>query len=384
MRSITLVALSLLALVACSGHGREPAASTGSGAAAGSAAGAAGSGSATGSAAGSAGSAAGSVAGSAAGSGSGEPDLTKGDQQDSTWVPAEFKKGAARWKDVGVYLDGVPISFMTFGELPITLKPTWVKDKVSDNKPPGCPIEKCPGWKWSKARFYKFTDYLKALGIDPRKIKVMHVYGPKMSQSIVATARDLAGPLAKGFMFRFGGLVTGKPIPQVPAGFGNGKTPDKISGVMIYINRKPPKVTRDGIELDGQLIQGVPYYGEPLRGGVRVYLDDRLATIIKRQELDPKQATQSADGELHWNLGKFLASKGVDTSKVVEGWVIRDDRRHEHFPWTDFENLTFEASSQAHGGVFLGDKRIRANAIALHTHAITPDQLPVVLDEEEP
>src|SRR5690606_16084576 len=66
-------------------------------------------------------------------------DLSKGDQEDAEWVPAEHKKGAARWKDVGVYVDGKPISFLTFGELPITLQPTWVKDKVSQNKPASCP-----------------------------------------------------------------------------------------------------------------------------------------------------------------------------------------------------------------------------------------------------
>jgi hypothetical protein len=112
-------------------------------------------------------------------------DGSKGDQQDNEWTPAEFKQGSARWKDTGVYVDGKPIGFLTFGELPITLKPTWVKDKVSQNKPPNCP--ECPSWKWSQQRFYKFTDYLKAIGIDPRKVKVMHVYGPRLSQSVVAT-----------------------------------------------------------------------------------------------------------------------------------------------------------------------------------------------------
>src|SRR5262245_54175352 len=58
-----------------------------------------------------------------------KPDGKKGDKDDSEWVPAEFKQGMARWKDTGVYLDGKPIGFLAFGELPITLKPTWVKDK---------------------------------------------------------------------------------------------------------------------------------------------------------------------------------------------------------------------------------------------------------------
>ena len=83
-------------------------------------------------------------------------------------------------------------------------------------------------------------------------------------------------------------------------------------------------------------------------------------------------------------VGQFLASKGVDTSKVVEGWVIRNDRRAEHIPWSELKEMTFSASSQAKGGVFLGDNKLLANAIALHTRAIKPDELPVVLPEEEP
>jgi hypothetical protein len=160
-------------------------------------------------------------------------------------------------------------------------------------------------------------------------------------------------------------------------------TPDKISGVMIYIDRKPPTVTREGIELDGKEVTGVPYYGDPIRGGIRVYLDDRLAAIIKRQELDPKQATTLPTGELVWNFGDWLKSKGVDGSKIIEGWVIRDELRAEKIPFADLAKMSFAASSQAKGGIILGDKKIRASSIALHTRQVKDSELPVILDEEK-
>src|SRR5688572_20049483 len=103
-------------------------------------------------------------------------DKKKGDKKDEEWVPAEFKSGAARWKDTGVYLDGKPIAFLTWGELPIGLKPTWLKDRVGANKRPGTSDL---GWRWGQQRFYRFTDYLTALGIDIKKIKELHVYGSK-------------------------------------------------------------------------------------------------------------------------------------------------------------------------------------------------------------
>ena len=53
------------------------------------------------------------------------------------WVPSEFKKGQARWKDVGVYVDGKPIGVLAFGELPIALKPTWIEEEASIPLKPG-------------------------------------------------------------------------------------------------------------------------------------------------------------------------------------------------------------------------------------------------------
>ena len=48
----------------------------------------------------------------------------------STYTPAEFKSGMSKWRDVGVYVDGQPVGFLTFGELPIALKPVLVEDEV--------------------------------------------------------------------------------------------------------------------------------------------------------------------------------------------------------------------------------------------------------------
>jgi hypothetical protein len=126
-----------------------------------------------------------------------------------------------------------------------------------------------------------------------------------------------------------------------------------------------------------------PYYGEPIRGGIRIYVDDKLAAIIKRQELDPKQATTGPDGELHWKLSDVFAAQGVDTKKVVEAWVIHNERRGEKFPVAELASLTFAASSQAKGGILLGDKKIRANALALHSRALKPEEIPQPTPDDE-
>ena len=314
----------------------------------------------------------------------GEADKAKGDKNDSEWVPAEFKSGMSRWKDVGVYLDGKPIGFMSFGELPIALKPTWVKDKVSAEKRYGTDD---PGWRWAQQRFYQFSDYLKALGVPLAKVKQLHLYGPKYSETLIATGKDLTSKAAADFQFRFGGNTYGKAIPRILNTFGNGKSPDKIASIMIYIDKKPPElVYNEGMFLDGVLQTGVPYYGEPIRGGVRVYVDDRLATIIKRQDLDVSKATKGTDGELHWNLHDVLVSQGAKLDKQLELWVIRDElRKDKPFSPEQFKAITFSASSQAKGGIMLysGDTKLRANALAFHSRHLDQAEIPVVTPDDE-
>jgi hypothetical protein len=322
----------------------------------------------------------------AAGSGSSVgSDAGSGSAAEDTYVPAEFKAGTSRFKDIGVYVDGKPAGFLSFGELPIALKPTWRKHKANAEKPIDC--KDCKIWKWEEQRYYRFTEYLHAIGIEPKTIKEIQVQGPKETNTIVATGKELGEPKAEDFMFHFGGSVRGKAIPHVPLNFGNGRDPDKITAVMIYINKTPPTFDDDGFVLDGRPVDGIPYFGEPLRGGVRVYLDDKLAAIIKRQDLDYKHASVGSDGEQSWLLWDFFKSRGVDTSKVVEGWVIRNERRQEHFPVAELSKMTFEAPSKSgkssSGAVLLGDQKIVANVIALHTHTIKPEELPAVRPDEE-
>jgi hypothetical protein len=310
-----------------------------------------------------------------------QKDKNKGDHQDSEWVPKEFAGGMARWKDTGVYVDGKPVGFLTFGELPIGCKTSWLRDKVSAEKRYGT---NDPGWKWARKRYFKFTDYLTAVGVDLRKVKELHVYGAKTSQTLIVTGDELRSPAANDFWFWFGSNTSGKPIPHAPDRFGNSRVGDKINGVMVYIDKKPPTlVENDGLYLDGVPQEGVPYYGEPIRGGVRVYLDDKLATIIKRQELDPKQATKTADGEPQWGLVDFLTAHGVDTKKVVEMWTIRDDKRSEKFSGAELPKLMFQASSQSKGGVLVGDKLVLANVLALHTRALKPSEMPLPEQDDE-
>lgn len=299
----------------------------------------------------------------------------------SDYVPAEFKTGAARWKDTMVYVDGRPRGALSFGELPIPLPVAWLEERSSAEIRPN---SNDPGFVIIKKRRYRFIDYLAAIGVDVKAVKAIHIYGPKLTDSIVATGDELRSKAGQELTFRFGGDVQGKALPHAPEGFGNGRTPDKISSVMVYVKRKPPTlIPGDGYYLDGAKVTGVPYYGEPLRGGVRIYRDNQLVAVIKRQELSPEAAEQLPDGSLRWKLPEFLSSVGVSLDGVTQGWIIRDDRRKDELSAADLASATFEASPQAKGEVLLNPGRLRAQAIALHTKPISSDDIPKPLPDEE-
>lgn len=288
-------------------------------------------------------------------------------------------QGMNKWRDTGVYVDGRPVGVLDFGELPVGLKPTWIPEEHSVEFDYG---STGPRTRTTYARRYKMIDYLKAVGVDVAKIKEIHVMGPKLTSIMIASGKQLRSKEGQGLMFRFGIAVGGKAIPVVPEKFGNGKHADKISAVMVYVNKKPPVLVEDvGLQLDGKDVDGIPYYGDPMRGGVRVYANDLLQTQIKRQLLKDVPGELGADGKQHWSLWKILASKGVDTSKLVEGWVIADERRKQKFTRAELEKLTFEMNER--NEILVGPSKIPAAALALHDHALTADELPQIRPDEE-
>jgi hypothetical protein len=289
------------------------------------------------------------------------------------WVPAEFKNGRARWKDTGVYLDGKPIAMLSFGELPVTLEPIWVEQHISANKRYGTDD---PGWTTIKQRRYRFSDYFKALGVDLNHITEVHVYGPRVSSTIVVSGKEILE--RPDFGFRFAGDIEGKALPVIPPNLGNRMRMDKISAVMVYAEKKPPILVRsEGMMLDGDYVEGVPYRGEPLRGGIRLYFDDHLVGLIKRNTLDGTlTGREEGPNGIRWKLFPFLEGQGIDTKRIAEAIVIRDDRKREVLSRADLENATFEAAPQKRGEIWLGEKKLRVHHLAFFSqHATLHDDI---------
>jgi hypothetical protein len=281
---------------------------------------------------------------------------------------------ASRWKDTAVYVDGRAVGMLAFGELPTGLAPVWVEDAVSVPVKPG---QRGPASRLVKARQYRVIDYLRALGVDIARIRELHVHGPKSSEVLIVPGADLRAR-GDGLRFRFGGEVAGKAIPVVPGDLGNGRTPDKIAAVAVYVERTPPTLVRNvGFVLDGAPVTGIAYADAPVRGGFHVYRDDRLATILKRNRLAPV----AAGGQRP--LLAVLAEQGVDTAGVVEAWIIHRERRTGRLAGDELAAATLALHEGSKAAIHVGATELPVTAIALHSRAVAPSELPRILPEED-
>ncbi len=297
------------------------------------------------------------------------------------WIPQEHTEGLKMFRDPGVYLDGKPIGMLKWGELPVKLKPTWHKEEAA------IPFKgNQPRTKIVRQRRYRFIDYFKALGIDVKAIKEVHMYGGA-KRSIALVIKGDAFRANPSFAFRFGSDVFGKPIPACPSKyFSDAGCPDNINAIAVYIDKKPPERRGGYFYLNDKKVEGIPYYGIPLRGGVRVYLDGPFVAHIKRHKLESVQDLEGVsrliDGQRVFSLFAFLKTQGVDTKKVSQAWLIHHDRFVREVSRAELKKATFVAAQRKSGEILFGDEKIACNAISLQSKKISAKNIPHPLAHE--
>ena len=186
-----------------------------------------------------------------------------------------------------------------------------------------------------------------------------------------------------GSRFALVAMCGGKPIPSCTPKAKRIRCPDQLTAVTVYLEREAPIRKDNDFILNGEPIYHIPYYGDPIRGGVRVYLDGRLVTTIKRRKLtDESIAVQTPDGESQWKFIAFLKSQGVDTTGVQEGWLISKNRRVKRIGVNELSDATFVAVAQRSGVILFGEAKTPTQAMALHTKPLKKEDLPVILPHE--
>ncbi len=295
------------------------------------------------------------------------------------WTAAEFKGGHGKWKDPGVYVDGRQVGALWFGELPRSLEPTWIDDVDDLDFKPG---DKGPRTRKVKVRRYRLDKYLEAVGVNIKKVKRVNIYGGKGNVSNISGAQFRK--FRKTIQFGFGRITSGKAIPYYPEGLQLHQMFDRMVGVAVYVNKEPPKLDKDDFPLgaDGNPTADIPYFGKPIRGGIRVYKDDVLAATIKRKHLDPSAAyaIHKDNGELAYDVVPTLKALGVNMSDVVNAEVVYDERRVKIIHRDDLLKRSFVATSQNRGAVQLDDGTV-VEALTLYSKKL-PGPMPPINDDE--
>lgn len=297
------------------------------------------------------------------------------------YIPNENKEGKRRWKDAVTYLDGKPLGVLWYSEMPpqIAANPTWIEDV---EELPWKPGDKGPKERVIVERRYKFADYLEALGVDLNKIKEFHIlggthYAMRVTREDILKHRDT-------FFFNFGRITHGKPLLRIPSDYNANTSLDQVHGIAIYQDKEPPKITEHSeIFFKGKVYTDVPYFGPPLRGGVRTYKDDTLAVWIKRKKLEDTDGIgtwfEGPKGKaLRWPFLTFLEKNGVKTSDIVVAEVIFEEKRGRRYQGQELKDLFFTTAVQGSGQIYLGKDRVPANCVAFYTKP-QPERVPAMV-----
>jgi hypothetical protein len=282
----------------------------------------------------------------------------------SDWVPSEHRTTKGKYRDPGVYVDGVPVGFLQYGDLPASLEPLLVEGSMMLEFRPG---DTGPRRQTVHYRRYRLADYLEKLAVDLRRVTEVHVYGgPRIAGRI--SGADLRRARDR-ITFSFGRETHGKALLHMPADVKLGTSFDHIAAIAVYIERRPPRILPSAeVEQDGRIVTDIPYFGEPLRGGIRVYKDDRLVTVIKRRQLGGESRLASwHQGRLRWQLQAVLRELGVALDDVSFGELIYDERRGRRIPGPELRATYFLADPQQRGEVTLGERAEPMQGIALFT-----------------
>jgi hypothetical protein len=279
-------------------------------------------------------------------------------------VPSENRTTKGKYRDPGVYVDGEPVGFLQYGDLPPTLEPVLVEGTMLLEFGPG---DTGPRRQTVHYTRYRLADYLEKVGVELDRVREVHVYGGARIAGRI-TGPDLRRARDR-ILFSFGRRTHGKALLHLPPDVKLGTSFDHIAAVAVYVDRPPPRILASAeVELDGRIITDIPYFGEPLRGGIRVYKDDRLVTVIKRRLLAGEDQLASwHQGRLRWQLAAVLDELGVALDDVSFGELIYDERRGRRIPGGELRTAWFVADPQQRGEITLGERAEPMQGIALFT-----------------
>lgn len=286
------------------------------------------------------------------------------------WHDAEEEGGRnfAAFKETWVYVDGVPRGTMLFAELPATLPIAWKDDLEGLDFHPGDPP---PHEKKVQLLRWRLADYFKLVGIDVARIKMVYLHGA----GYVAIPGPQFRRFADGITFDLTGNDLTKTRFYWPVDMRTNTSFDRYAAVSVFIDKPPLKLDEHNNPfIDGVEVNGIPYHGTPERGGFRVYVDYKLAMVVKRNEL----GAVGRVADTRWDLMKLLEAHGVKVQPVAGDLVIAQglaEQRRDRVDQDYVKNLEVGVNSQASGTLLVGKDDRPATALHLYTKGHVPPVL---------
>ena len=212
-----------------------------------------------------------------------------------------------RFGEAVTYVDGKCVGVIRVTELPTSLKAHT--------------YELADGYHRTK---YGFLEYARALGLDTKRVKAMHLYG---GSRVVVVDRAELDRIGEKIMFSFTQGDRGKPRVYWPSVKLNVNTTiEMLSNVIFYIDKAPP-VLKDGdlFYPDGAAVEEkVPYADQEQGNGTRVYVDGALVGTVKRKKLGSDIASTTSPDKFSLFAYATKLNPEVKNAKTVD-LVAGDD-----------------------------------------------------------
>ena len=269
------------------------------------------------------------------------------------------------FKEAWVYVDGEPTGVLREVELP-EIPVAWT-DKIEFlDFNPGDPG---PHERVYQRKRWRVADYLTAVGVDLKKVKLMVVHG---GRGVVGVTGAALRKHADAIRFDLTGNAWNKLRVFFPQELKLNASFDRYTAISVFVHKTPPTVSDDDqLMLDGEYVGGIPYHGSPQRGGIRIYLDNKLALVIKRNALGDTGRVSAPGERERWNLGQLLAARGVDIHDVVAGDVIYDEDRRR-LDAIDLATFDFGTVEKVSGEVELLPAGTRVQEVILYRRGKVP------------
>lgn len=276
-----------------------------------------------------------------------------------------------RLGEAAVYVDGKPAGVLRATELPARLE-AHVIDL---------------GGGYSATR-YRFAEYARAMGLDPARVRAVHLYGG----SRVAIV-DEAEWKRIGDKLSFSFLQGDRGKPRVhwpPLKLEVNTTIDLLSNVAFYVDKAPPRLEGGQLVMpDGTKVEGkVPYAPEEQGNGTRVYVDGTLVGTVKRKKLTSDLAVPAKDDDAtRFSLVGYASrlSPAAARAKAVD--LVSGDDVVARLPAPAARSLTFHVPARNRGQAVVdvpvdaGHRSARISAIQLFVSTVPPARPLTKLDD---